>query len=248
MKSDQHNTILIVGASRGLGHAMAATFLQHGWEVIGTVRDLSSHTPLHDLAKTHPLRLRLATLDIRDEAQLAALQATLPPASLDMLFVNAGTTNRDPSQTIGDVSTEEFYQVMLTNALAPMRVIERLQQAVKPQGLLGVMSSGQGSLTNNLTGQRELYRGSKAALNMFMRSFAARPSSASHPLVVMARDGSAPSSAGRCPADHRRDDPTPGEHPTRQTATSGTGVSRLPGPYRALVIRAGTTIIWPPGS
>ena len=176
MKSDQHNTILIVGASRGLGHAMAATFLQHGWEVIGTVRDLSSHTPLHDLAKTHPLRLRLATLDIRDEAQLAALQATLPPASLDMLFVNAGTTNRDPSQTIGDVS----------NALAPMRVIERLQQAVKPQGLLGVMSSGQGSLTNNLTGQRELYRGSKAALNMFMRSFAARPSSASHPLVVMA--------------------------------------------------------------
>lgn len=162
MKSDQHNTILIVGASRGLGHAMATTFLQHGWEVIGTVRDLSSHTPLHDLAKT------------------------LPPASLDMLFVNAGTTNRDPSQTIGDVSTEEFYQVMLTNALAPMRVIERLQQAVKPQGLLGVMSSGQGSLTNNLNGQRELYRGSKAALNMFMRSFAARPSSASHPLVVMA--------------------------------------------------------------
>ncbi len=39
MKSDQHNTILIVGASRGLGHAMATTFLQHGWEVIGTVRD-----------------------------------------------------------------------------------------------------------------------------------------------------------------------------------------------------------------
>lgn len=102
MKSDQHNTILIVGASRGLGHAMAATFLQHGWEVIGTVRDLSSHTPLHDLAKTHPLRLRLATLDIRDEAQLAALQATLPPASLDMLFstpVPPIVTHRRPLAT-----------------------------------------------------------------------------------------------------------------------------------------------------
>lgn len=46
------------------------------------------------------------------------------------------------------------------------------------------MSSGRGSLTNNLRGQRELYRGSKAALNMFMRSFAAR--STSRPLVVMA--------------------------------------------------------------
>ena len=128
-----------------------------------------------------------------------------------------------------------------------MRVIERLQQAVKPQGLLGVMSSGQGSLTNNLTGQRELYRGSKAALNMFMRSFAARPSSASHPLVVMA-PGWIRTELGGADAPLTRDDPTPGEHPTRQTATSGTGVSRLPGPYRALVIRAGTTIIWPPGS
>lgn len=48
------------------------------------------------------------------------------------------------------------------------------------------MSSGQGSLTNNLGGQRELYRGSKAALIMFMRSFAVRPTSACHPLVVMA--------------------------------------------------------------
>ncbi len=248
MKSDQHNTILIVGASRGLGHAMAATFLQHGWEVIGTVRDLSSHTPLHDLAKTHPLRLRLATLDIRDEAQLTALQATLPAASLDILFVNAGTTNRDPSQTIGDVSTEEFYQVMLTNALAPMRVIERLQQAVKPQGLLGVISSGQGSLTNNLTGQRELYRGRSCAEYVYAQL--CRSPLLGLPSAGGDGPGMDPHRArrGRCPADHRRDDPTPGERPARQTATSGTGVSRLPGPYRALVIRAGTTIIWPPGS
>ncbi|STV91213.1 short-chain dehydrogenase/reductase SDR [Klebsiella michiganensis] len=44
-----------------------------------------------------------------------------------MLFVNAGTTNRDPTQTIGEIATEEFIHVMLTNALAPMRVIENLQ-------------------------------------------------------------------------------------------------------------------------
>ncbi len=142
MKSDQHNTILIVGASRGLGHAMAATFLQHGWR---------SSAPC---AIYHPTR-RSTTWPRRIPCGYAwrrstfAMKPSWPrcrrrfPASLDMLFVNAGTTNRDPSQTIGDVSTEEFYQVMLTNALAPMRVIERLQQAVKPQGLLGVMSSGQ---------------------------------------------------------------------------------------------------------
>ncbi|WP_434641765.1 SDR family NAD(P)-dependent oxidoreductase [Klebsiella sp. I138] len=177
-------TVLIVGASRGLGHAMAAEFLRHNWNVTGTVRDMQHPTPLHQLAQAYPGRVRLETLDICDNDRLAALDQKLSTERLDMLFVNAGTTNRDPTQTIGEVSTEEFIEVMQTNALAPMRVIERLQHHVVAQGLLGVMSSGQGSLTNNIGGQRELYRGSKAALNMFMRSFAAR--SASRPLVVMA--------------------------------------------------------------
>ena len=140
MKSDQHNTILIVGASRGLGHAMAATFLQHGWEVIGTVRDLSSHTPLHDGQDASPAATP-ATLDIRDEAQLAALQATLPrQASICCLStpVPPIVTHRRPLATSPPRSfTGDAHQCP-----APMRVIERLQQAVKPQGLLGVMSSG----------------------------------------------------------------------------------------------------------
>ncbi len=110
---------------------MAATFLQHGWEVIGTVRDLSSHTPLHDGQD--------ASLRLRRRRSTSAMKPSWPrcrrrfPASLDMLFVNAGTTNRDPSQTIGDVSTEEFTGDAHKRP-APMRVIERLQQAVKPQG------------------------------------------------------------------------------------------------------------------
>lgn len=66
--------------------------------------------------------------------------------------------------------------VMVTNALSPMRVIESLQDLVSPGGLIGAMSSGQGSISNNTTAMRELYRGSKAALNMFMRSFAVRQS------------------------------------------------------------------------
>ena len=48
------------------------------------------------------------------------------------------------------------------------------------------MSSGQGSITNNETGMREVYRGSKAALNMFMRSFAARHAGTQRAMVLMA--------------------------------------------------------------
>ncbi|MFZ1426409.1 MAG: SDR family oxidoreductase [Geminicoccaceae bacterium] len=75
---------------------------------------------------------------------------------------------------------------MLTNALSPMRVIESLEPLVAPAGTIGVMSSGQGSVANNETGMREVYRGSKAALNMFMRSFAARHAGTQRPLVLMA--------------------------------------------------------------
>ena len=63
---------------------------------------------------------------------------------------------------------------MITNALSPMRVVETLQDLVRPSGTIGILSSGQGSITNNENGNHEVYRGSKAAFNMFMRSFAAR--------------------------------------------------------------------------
>jgi NAD(P)-dependent dehydrogenase (short-subunit alcohol dehydrogenase family) len=67
-----------------------------------------------------------------------------------------------------------------------MRVIEALEDLVTPVGLIGAMSSGQGSITNNTTALREVYRGSKAALNMFMRSFSVRPSDTGRAFVLMA--------------------------------------------------------------
>jgi NAD(P)-dependent dehydrogenase (short-subunit alcohol dehydrogenase family) len=188
MPAASPRTALIIGASRGLGHAMAAELLHRGWDVMGTVRGGTSPTLLHALADEHPGRVVTEILDIAEPAQLAALKGRLSGTTFEMLFVNAGMTNRDPSQTIAEVSTEEFIQVMVTNALSPLRVVEALEPNVSPTGLIGVMSSGQGSLTNNESGQRELYRGSKAALNMLMRSFAARQAQAgsARALVLMA--------------------------------------------------------------
>lgn len=185
-KTPSDQTILIVGASRGLGHAMAAEFLKKGWNVIGTVRGGATRTLLHDLADECEGRVEIEVLDICEPDQIEALERRLAGRTLDILFVNAGTTNRDPTQTIGEVSTEEFMHVMHTNALAPMRVVESLEQHVAPAGIIGVMSSGQGSIGNNEKGGRELYRGSKAALNMFMRSFAARHADSARAMVVMA--------------------------------------------------------------
>ncbi|KAJ5456784.1 hypothetical protein N7530_012058 [Penicillium desertorum] len=183
--STSPRTILLIGASRGHGYAMAAEFLEKGWNVVGTVRGGGSRTLLHELADQYNGRVDIETLDICQPDQIKALDKRLSGKVFDILFVNAGTTNRDPTQTIGEVSTEDFVQVMVTNSLSPMRVVESLAHHVAPTGLIGVMSSGQGSISNNETGLREVYRGTKAALNMFMRSFAARQDP-SRPMVVMA--------------------------------------------------------------
>ena len=164
---------------------MAAEFLKKGWNVVGTVRGGGTRTLLHDLADAFEGRVEIETLDICEPDQIAALRDRLSGRLFDMLFVNAGTSN-NAKETIGEVTTEEFVRVMITNALSPLRVIESLEQCVPATGTIGVMSSGQGSIANNETGLREVYRGSKAALNMFMRSFAARHAGTSRAMVVMA--------------------------------------------------------------
>jgi|SRR5579862_1157756 len=182
--SQSRKTVLLVGASRGLGYAMGQEFLKRGWNIMGTVRG-GARTALHDLAQRSPERVEIATLDITISEQIAALRSRLENRKLDILFVNAGVTN-NPNDTIGEVSTEEFIRVMVTNALGPMRVVEALYDVVAEEGTVGVMSSGQGSVTNNTNGMREVYRGSKAALNMFMRSFAARHSGDQRAMILMA--------------------------------------------------------------
>ena len=179
------DTALIIGASRGLGYAMAEEYLKRGWRVVGTVRG-DGRTPLHDLADRSDGRVEIETIDITVPSQITALRQRLDRRRFDLLFVNAGITNQKPEETVAEVSTEEFVRVMITNALSPMRVVEALADLAPPTGVIGVMSSGQGSVANNTVGMREVYRGSKAALNTFMRSFAARHVDDPRAMVLMA--------------------------------------------------------------
>lgn len=178
-------SILLIGASRGLGYAMAGEFVKRRWNVVGTVRG-KARSRLHEMADRHPDQVAIESADITDADQLAALRDRLAGHCFDVLFVNAGTANQHQGDTIADVSTQEFVHVMVTNALGPMRAIAALETLVAEDGLIGIMSSGQGSVAGNEKGGHELYRGSKAALNMFMRSYAARHAGGRRSLLLMA--------------------------------------------------------------
>lgn len=170
MDSEQH--CLIIGASRGLGRAMAAEYLARGWHVTATIRG-AAPAELEAMVAGAAGRLALERLDIRDDGEIAALRRRLDGRRFDQLFVNAGIAS-DPSVPIRDVAAETFIDLMLTNAFAPARVIEALADLVPPGGGIGAMSSSLGSIGLNESGGFEAYRASKAALNMLMRSLAAR--------------------------------------------------------------------------
>jgi len=177
-------TVLIVGASRGLGLALAEEFLKRGWHVIATVRG-SAHTPLHALQASVGDRLEIEHLDIDAPGDIKALRQRLEGRPLDALFVNAGISI-EPDKTAAQMETDAFTRMMVTNALSPMRVIEAFDALVAPDGVIVAMSSGLGSVANNLDGGWEGYRASKAALNTLMRSYAARQPVPTRSLLLIA--------------------------------------------------------------
>jgi NAD(P)-dependent dehydrogenase (short-subunit alcohol dehydrogenase family) len=175
-------TLLLIGASRGLGFALAEEYLKRGWNVVATERSRTT-SQLHTLQEASDGRLEVETLDITYPEQVRALRTRLASRKFDMLFVNAGIGIRE---MVADVSTDEFIRIMVTNALSPMRIIESMQDLVLPTGIIGIMPSGQGSITNNENGHHEIYRASKTALNMLMSSFAARHADDPRTLLLMA--------------------------------------------------------------
>jgi len=178
----KHESVLLIGASRGLGYAIAEEYLERGTRVVATVRG-RTRTALHDLQESVGGLLEIEHVDINVPEEVQSLRQRLGSRTFDLLFVNAGV---GVAETVGQVSTDEFTRVMVTNALSPMRVIETLGDVVPPDGTIAIMSSGQGSIANNHNGGFEVYRASKSALNQLMRSYAARHNDDPRTLLLLA--------------------------------------------------------------
>lgn len=175
-------TVLIVGASRGLGFALAEEWLNRGWRVIATVRGTSD--VLAALAERHENRLQIETVDINEARGVKALRDRLEGRRLDVLFINAGIA-RAIEESPATVTEDDFLAMMLTNAFSPVRAVEILRDLVPRGGTIGVMTSELGSIAN-ANGGWQLYSSSKAALNMLMKGYAAKNATDGHTLLLVA--------------------------------------------------------------
>lgn len=164
------NSILLIGASRGLGLGLAKQLHADGWRITATVRDPAKADALRALDG-----VRIEALDIDDHAAVAALQQRLRGEQYDVLFVNAGVAGPQ-HQSVQAATQAELGQLFMTNAVAPVALAERFAEQVRDGGTVAFMSSILGSIALNDSSYLALYKASKAALNCLGRGFHAEHS------------------------------------------------------------------------
>ena len=152
-------TALIVGASRGIGREFVRQYKGAGWRVLATARDDAALEALEELgAETF-------SLDVTAPAEIAALGWKLDGERLDAAVLVSGVYG-PRTESVETVTAEDFDEVMVTNVRGPMQLIPILLPLVEEaHGVLAVLSSRMGSITDATGTTGWLYRVSKAALN-----------------------------------------------------------------------------------
>jgi NAD(P)-dependent dehydrogenase (short-subunit alcohol dehydrogenase family) len=169
------STVLITGASRGIGFEFARQYAEAGWSVIATARQPSDSKELVALAAKYPV-VRLEQLDVTDAASVAALAQRLGAQPIDVLLNNAGDTDEFRGQSLGKLAHDRFDYLMRLNAQGPLRVTEALLANViaSDQKKVIAISSLAGSLGAKGGGMPGgyWYKASKAALDMIVVTLA----------------------------------------------------------------------------
>ncbi len=164
------SSVLITGASRGIGLELAHTYAADGWRVHACCRRPEAATELTRSLEGRDARLH--RLDVTEATDIAALAATLDAESIDLLINNAGIFGGE--QDFGAVDYDSWEQVWRTNVIAPYRVAEAFVPHVAASGLrcMAFVSSISGSIASVDEGGGYIYQSSKTGLNMVVANLA----------------------------------------------------------------------------
>lgn len=158
-------TILVTGASSGIGQATAVECAQMGAEVVITGRDTERLQATADLVGTPKA---LIAADLTNQEDVERLVAALPP--LDGAMLCAGNSTTLPLQ-FG--SREKFDEMFNVNFFAPVELLRLMyKKKVLQKGASVVLIASIGGTHSFMPGNG-VYGASKAALNSLMK-YAAR--------------------------------------------------------------------------
>ena len=172
------STVLITGAGRGIGLAMAGELARCGWRVLAGARDPAGAHDLQTAAqKAAPGRIDVLPLDVcsDESAKAAAKEAATKLRAIDVLVNNAGVFPEEGNETLEELPLECFAEAFAVNVVGVARVTRAFLPLLTaaPYPRVVNISSRAGSVSQKEDSRYYCYSASKAALNMLTRAMAA---------------------------------------------------------------------------
>lgn len=155
------STIVVTGASRGIGFELTRQLAERGDTVLAACRRGSK------AMERTGVRI-IEGVDVSQDDGVAALVAGVGDAAVDVLINNAGVmTNEGLDGLAADgAGMDRIRRQLEVNALGPLRVTSALLGNLREGGKVAIVTSRMGSIADNTSGSRYGYRMSKAAVNM----------------------------------------------------------------------------------
>ena len=160
-------TVLITGTNRGLGLEFVKQFAIEGYQVIACTRKINKKDELHQLQKKFKT-ISICKLDIANFSSIDQF-AKLLKKPIDILINNAGVY---PDSSVDHVDYKSWLDAFKINTLAAFKMTKAFLPHLKKGQLkkIASLTSKMGSIDDNSGGGEYIYRSSKTALNMVMKS------------------------------------------------------------------------------
>jgi NAD(P)-dependent dehydrogenase (short-subunit alcohol dehydrogenase family) len=123
---------LVTGASAGLGRALTAALAEQGRRVVVDARDAERLTAAV-AALPRPDLVTVVAGDVTDPTHRRALAGAVGDR-LDLLVLNASALGPSPLPRLAELSPADFEQVLRTNVVAPLALVQLLLPALRTAG------------------------------------------------------------------------------------------------------------------
>ena len=157
------STVMIVGATRGIGLELVKQYAAEGAQIIACARDTGAADQLDAVAEGND-SISIQQLDIASPASIEAAGAALGDQAIDTLIVVAGVTG-GAKQSLDDLDLDAWHETLNANTIGPVLVAKTFKSnlAASGAGNFMILSSQLGASTWPMGGMY-IYSTTKAAV------------------------------------------------------------------------------------
>ncbi len=165
-------TALITGTNRGIGLEFVRQYAKDDWRVFACCRNPVTAEALNRLAAQYPDQITIHPLDVTSHHQIEQLSQALSNQTIDLLINNAGIYPPEHGDAFGATDYAAWAYAFAVNTMAPLKMAEAFIQQISTSQLKTIITitSKMGSIADNRGGGSYIYRSSKAAVNIVMKS------------------------------------------------------------------------------